>query len=184
MSSLPAAPPPAPVRPHVAQTCNEFGFYQTCEVGSGCFFTQGLVLLPDEMGFCQELYQISPATVAANVAASNKFYGGARPDLLSPPATRVLYPNGNVDPCASPPPNTRRRPSGDETRRACGSGGPYCPPCCGSRLLGRPPVSGQGTGSRSSPRPRRSCPCSAVLQTHRPDSLGQPCPPAQALPVS
>eukprot|EP00908_Phaeocystis_cordata_P002847 Transcript_13091.p1 GENE.Transcript_13091~~Transcript_13091.p1 ORF type:complete len:506 (-),score=202.27 Transcript_13091:1411-2928(-) len=80
------------------QTCNEFGFYQTCEVGSGCFFTQGLVLLPDEMGFCQELYQISPATVAANVAASNKFYGGARPDLLSPPATRVLYPNGNVDP--------------------------------------------------------------------------------------
>lgn len=23
------------------QTCTEFAFYQTCEVGSGCFFTQG-----------------------------------------------------------------------------------------------------------------------------------------------
>ena len=126
---------------------------------------------------------MSPATVAANVAASNKFYGGARPDLLSPPATRVLYPNGNVDPCASPPSNTRRRPSGDETRRACGSGGLLPPLLRLTPPWARPPVSGQGTGSRSSPRPRRSCLCSSMLQAHRPDSLGQPAR-LRALPVS
>ena len=36
--------------------------------------------------------------MAAAVAATNGFYGGDRPDQLSPPATRVLYPNGDVDP--------------------------------------------------------------------------------------
>ena len=38
------------------------------------------------------------AQVAANVAASNAAYGGDRPDRLSPAATRILYPNGDVDP--------------------------------------------------------------------------------------
>ena len=36
--------------------------------------------------------------MAANVAATNVAYGGDRPDLLSPPATRIMYPNGDVDP--------------------------------------------------------------------------------------
>ncbi len=34
------------------QTCTEFGFYQTCEVGSKCFYTQGLDLLDVEDSFC------------------------------------------------------------------------------------------------------------------------------------
>ena len=80
------------------QTCTEFGFYQTCEVASGCFFTRGLDLLADNIAFCASDYGIAPADVAAAVVRTNGFYGGARPDALSPPATRVLYPNGDVDP--------------------------------------------------------------------------------------
>ena len=47
------------------QTCTEFGFYQTCEVGSRCFFTQGLNLLPDDDGFCAADYGISSGAIPA-----------------------------------------------------------------------------------------------------------------------
>ena len=40
------------------QTCTEFGFYQTCEVGSRCFYTQGLNLLSDDDHFCMADYGI------------------------------------------------------------------------------------------------------------------------------
>jgi len=40
------------------QTCAEFGFYQTCEKGTRCFFTQGLADLPSEMDFCSSLFGI------------------------------------------------------------------------------------------------------------------------------
>ena len=46
----------------------------------------------------QACYLSLTAQVAANVAASNAAYGGDRPDRLSPAATRILYPNGDVDP--------------------------------------------------------------------------------------
>lgn len=75
------------------QTCNEFGFYQTCEVGSKCFYTQGLVLLPDMMGFCTTQFQISAPAVAKNIESTNQFYGADHPN-----ATRIFYPNGDVDP--------------------------------------------------------------------------------------
>ena len=78
------------------QTCTEFGFYQTCEVGSDCFYTQGLDLLADEDGFCQVLYNISETQIQSNIDASNAFYGGRKPN-----ATRILYPNGEVDPWKS-----------------------------------------------------------------------------------
>ncbi len=78
------------------QTCTEFGFYQTCEVGSQCFYTQGLDLLADEDGFCDSVYGISEAEVQANIDASNAFYGADHPN-----ATRILYPNGEVDPWKS-----------------------------------------------------------------------------------
>jgi len=79
------------------QTCSEFGFYQTCEKGSRCFFTQGLDLLPTQDAFCAE-YAISQPQIARRIAETNAFYGGSRPDLPPHNATRILYANGDVDP--------------------------------------------------------------------------------------
>jgi len=78
------------------QTCTEFGFYQTCEVGSDCMFTQGLVTLDQFTPMCLA-YKIDKATIAKNIEATNAFYGAARPDIAHN-ATRIFYVNGNVDP--------------------------------------------------------------------------------------
>jgi len=75
------------------QTCTEFGFYQTCEKGTRCFFTQGLADLASEMDFCSSDFGIPPETVAANVDFSNTYYGADQPQ-----GSRVLYVNGEVDP--------------------------------------------------------------------------------------
>ena len=75
------------------QTCTEFGFYQTCEVGSKCFFVQGLDLLQDQIEFCRTKWKIDLDEITENVKRSNQHYGG-----LDPNATRIFYPNGNVDP--------------------------------------------------------------------------------------
>jgi len=79
------------------QTCTEFGFYQTCEFGSRCFFVQGLNLLHDDDDFCQTDYGIAPADIQASIDHTNRYYGALRPDLAHN-ATRILYVNGNVDP--------------------------------------------------------------------------------------
>mmetsp|Transcript_22469 Transcript_22469/g.55875 ORF Transcript_22469/g.55875 Transcript_22469/m.55875 type:complete len:496 (+) Transcript_22469:102-1589(+) len=79
------------------QTCTEFGFYQTCEVGTQCFFTQGLDTLASNDGFCKK-YGLSPPDIAANIAATNAFYGAGRPDLPPHNASRIMYINGDVDP--------------------------------------------------------------------------------------
>jgi serine protease 16 len=79
------------------QTCTEFGFYQTCEVGSRCFFTQGLMLLADEDAFCDSDFGISEAEIASSIAQTNEHYGGLRPDVAHN-ASRILYVNGDVDP--------------------------------------------------------------------------------------
>jgi len=75
------------------QTCTEFGFYQTCELGSDCFYTQGLDLLSDEAAFCQSEFGIPVASVRKAIDATNAHYGAAHPA-----ATRIMYPNGDVDP--------------------------------------------------------------------------------------
>mmetsp|Transcript_66044 Transcript_66044/g.137950 ORF Transcript_66044/g.137950 Transcript_66044/m.137950 type:complete len:535 (+) Transcript_66044:76-1680(+) len=75
------------------QTCTEFGFYQTCEVGSKCMWTQGLATLDEEMSFCQSDFNIPKELVAANIAQSNVDYGSLHPD-----GSRVLYVNGGIDP--------------------------------------------------------------------------------------
>ena len=74
------------------QTCTEFGFYQTCEDGTECFYTQGLDLLEDNDDFCQN-WGIAPTDIQASIDATNQYYGAGRPN-----ATRILYPNGDVDP--------------------------------------------------------------------------------------
>jgi hypothetical protein len=78
------------------QTCTEFGFYQTCEIGSNCFYTQGVDLLSDNDKFCKTLYGISEEQIQKNINISNDFYGAGHPN-----ATRILYPNGEVDPWKS-----------------------------------------------------------------------------------
>lgn len=75
------------------QTCTEFAFYQTCETGSKCFFTQGLGTLDHEMSFCTSEFGIPASKVYANVNFTNDYYGG-----LNPGGSRILSPNGEVDP--------------------------------------------------------------------------------------
>ena len=75
------------------QTCNEFGFYQTCDIGSQCMYTRGLDLLVDEMSFCMADYKISKETVEENINQTNLNYGSDTPS-----GSRVLWVNGQVDP--------------------------------------------------------------------------------------
>lgn len=74
------------------QTCAEFGFYQSCEVGSQCPFARGYASVADEISICAQ-FGLTPAMVADNVAFSNDVYGGAQPK-----GSRILFPNGDVDP--------------------------------------------------------------------------------------
>ena len=64
-------------------------------MGSECFFTQGLVVLDDCISLCSEEFGIehSKVVVGANAEYSNVYYGGD-----SPSGTRVMWPNGDVDP--------------------------------------------------------------------------------------
>jgi len=82
------------------QTCTEFGFYQTCEVGTGCFFTQGLNLLLDQASFCETDFGIRVDEIAGSVAATNAKYGGRAPDKALN-ASRIMFVNGDVDPWSS-----------------------------------------------------------------------------------
>lgn len=75
------------------QTCTEFGFYQTCEVGSKCFYTQGYVTLDSMMSFCTSEFKVPASKVAQNINFTNAVYGADHPA-----GTCVLYPNGEVDP--------------------------------------------------------------------------------------
>lgn len=93
------------------QVCTEFGFFQTCEVGSQCFFTQGYDTLESQMSFCMMLFGISKEKVRNNVADSNIYYGG-----WNSGGSCQLYPNGEVDPWHSQSilnstnPNVQARP--------------------------------------------------------------------------
>lgn len=81
------------------QVCTEFGFLQTCDVGSSCMFTQGLVDL--EYMFEQACGASSPwsagtfsmRSAQAAVERSNARYGGR-----AFAGSRVLWVNGSVDP--------------------------------------------------------------------------------------
>ncbi|EDQ86489.1 uncharacterized protein MONBRDRAFT_28146 [Monosiga brevicollis MX1] len=75
------------------QTCTEFAFYQTCEVGSDCFFTQGYLTLNATEAACQAEFGIDFTTVQQNVIASNAWYGGR-----NSAGSCLMYPNGEVDP--------------------------------------------------------------------------------------
>ena len=77
------------------QTCNEFGFYQTCDPGTRCPFATSPDVsdLQSFTRMCSEVYGIDGDRVARNVDDSNAFYGGWNYN-----ATNVFFLNGDVDP--------------------------------------------------------------------------------------
>jgi hypothetical protein len=81
------------------QTCAEWGFYQTCETGSQCMYTQGLLLLDDFTNDCMQ-YGLSVADVTKNIDSSNAFYGAWDPlgPTLQHDVSRIMWVNGDVDP--------------------------------------------------------------------------------------
>jgi hypothetical protein len=80
------------------QTCTEFGFYQTCNVGSDCMFARGLLTLDQYTDSCMK-YGIKPSDIEKNIEATNVHYGGLKPsDSKGNLGTCVLWPNGEVDP--------------------------------------------------------------------------------------
>merc|ERR1719506_72608 len=56
------------------QTCTEFGFYQTCEVGSECFYTQGLDILSTQTSMC-EAFGVPVSKIQENIQYTNTYYG-------------------------------------------------------------------------------------------------------------
>ena len=75
------------------QTCTEFGFYQTCEVGSTCPYGRGYHPLSQDLEICQRAFGVSPHRVASAVQESMQYYGGWQLGT-----SRVLSVNGDVDP--------------------------------------------------------------------------------------
>eukprot|EP00752_Nemacystus_decipiens_P009162 g8184.t1 len=85
--------PSNPDRAWLYQTCSEFGFYQTCEVGTRCPFTKGLHTLDLDLRMCKEAFGITPDRVREQVRLTNLYYGGT-----TPRGSRVIFPNGAIDP--------------------------------------------------------------------------------------
>eukprot|EP00930_Biecheleria_cincta_P086071 TRINITY_DN75437_c0_g1_i1.p1 TRINITY_DN75437_c0_g1~~TRINITY_DN75437_c0_g1_i1.p1 ORF type:complete len:586 (+),score=58.09 TRINITY_DN75437_c0_g1_i1:33-1760(+) len=82
------------------QTCKEFGFYQTCEIGSACMFVRGIMNLSYYTERCMRLYGISIEDVASNINSTNAYYGGLLPTGPDQETLGrcVFWPNGEVDP--------------------------------------------------------------------------------------
>lgn len=75
------------------QTCNEFGFYQTCETDSLCPYARGYHKLESDFEICEKAFGVPREKVVDNVKKSLKRYGGWNMN-----ATRILSVNGDVDP--------------------------------------------------------------------------------------
>lgn len=80
------------IRQWTWQTCSQFGYYQTCDVGTSCPFSR-LLTLESNLVICRDIYKISPSSVPNFVEFTNEYYGANRPK-----GTRVLFVNGSIDP--------------------------------------------------------------------------------------
>ena len=80
-------------RSWIWQTCTEFGFYQTCEVGSNCPFGKGFHVLDQDLEICEQAFGIDKDKVKFNVQDSLDYYGGW--DIKG---SRIMFTNGDVDP--------------------------------------------------------------------------------------
>lgn len=88
--------PKNPERSWLYQTCTEWGFYQTCELNSNCPYTQGLHTLDVDYDICDKAFNIPSNVVNNQIEFTNSMYGGKNIQ-----ATRILYPNGQIDPWSS-----------------------------------------------------------------------------------
>lgn len=78
------------------QTCSEWGFYQTCDVGSNCPWVQGLHTVDFDYAICKAAFDITGDMVEKFIASTNARYGG-----LNIQSSRILFVNGQVDPWKS-----------------------------------------------------------------------------------
>eukprot|EP00904_Undaria_pinnatifida_P007440 jgi/Undpi1/3826/HiC_scaffold_16.g07195.m1 len=88
-----ALDPSNPLRAWLYQACTEFGYYETCEVGTRCPFVQGLHTLDVDLQLCQKAFGIPPDQVREQIRLTNLYYGGDRPR-----GSRVIFLNGEIDP--------------------------------------------------------------------------------------
>jgi hypothetical protein len=75
------------------QTCTEFGFYQTCELGSQCPFAQGLHPLEQDFMICEIAFGVRSRNIAKNIGATNLWTGGWRMTT-----SNILSVTGTADP--------------------------------------------------------------------------------------
>jgi serine protease 16 len=85
--------PKNPDRSWLYQTCTEWGFYQTCNTGSKCPYTQGLHTVDTDLDLCQKAFSVSADTVKAQIANTLSIYGG-----VNIQSSRILSTNGEIDP--------------------------------------------------------------------------------------
>jgi len=69
--------PNNPSRSWLYQTCTEWGFYQTCDSGSSCPYTQGLHTVDQDLEICSKVFGLNPLSVSKNILFSNDEFGGA-----------------------------------------------------------------------------------------------------------
>jgi len=102
----------------VYQTCNEFGFYQTCNKDSNCPYGKGYHDIDRDLEICQEAFGMDADTVKQNVASTLTYYGGRSltpntgqdrvgpsndmivdgEDTVVDGQNRLIFLNGDIDP--------------------------------------------------------------------------------------
>eukprot|EP01031_Cornospumella_fuschlensis_P033113 gene33113-40055_t len=85
--------PKNPDRSWLYQTCSEWGFYQTCNVGSECPYTQGLHTLDVDLELCAKAFGVSSEDVNAQISNTIAIYGGKNIQ-----GSRIFFTNGEIDP--------------------------------------------------------------------------------------
>eukprot|EP01052_Picozoa_sp_SAG31_P003118 SAG31_NODE_117_length_24022_cov_6.878067_2_plen_458_part_00 len=83
------------------QTCNEFGFYETCENGTACMYARGLISFASDPlagghrpnDFCIAQFGIASSDTLNRIAQVDSYYEG-----LVANASRIIWVNGDVDP--------------------------------------------------------------------------------------
>jgi len=77
------------------QACNEFGFFQTCDPGTECPFTQEphMNTAAVQSYYCERAFGIDAKEIQRRIAETNEYYGG-----WDPVGTRIMYVSGSIDP--------------------------------------------------------------------------------------
>jgi hypothetical protein len=85
--------PTNPSRTWEYQTCSEWGFYQTCNTGSSCPYTQGLHTVDVDLTLCATAFNLSAASVYTSIERAQVQYGGSNIQT-----SRTIFASGEIDP--------------------------------------------------------------------------------------